>query len=689
MLARPVTLERRAGFWLFGGGENSSRGGEFFTWGLDTVCPTLPHSLKELYESAHEMLTSRSVWENKQRIFYQMRHDGIRRQKKPFQTAADSHYPEIDMAIRKAKPFWMGQVVAGDRLAVFTSLKQGDLALAQEAAADYFDFVLTQKSLFLRKLRVAIDEMLLRGRGILKITVNPLDDYALVVEAINPLYILMPQMADDFTDADEWVHVKHMTVAAYERLDARYDKSPATMAKIKGSENFENFSTLTQDKRTREGITHTSKPDNIIIWEHWRKTGGGWTINTYSPHAPETPLRKPYGCPYKFAGKPSCPFISLPMEVKDEGWYSTRGLGELLAPVEQYLTKLWNEKADAMTFSNRPLYTGDKEIANASNYRWAPGEYIPGNIRGVQQSPPPFSYDQEIMFARSIGEQMSQAPDFGITQPGIQGDSGKARTATENQRIAALTQAGSNDNAIIFRERLTDIYKHIWGLMLQFHPKDLTYFASGELGTLPEQALHDAYLIAPDGSPDGWNRVARFQKAVSKMQIFAGNPNVNMEVLTRDALAADDARSAQKAFIPTNAKGASESEDEAIEIGALQDGFPMSVKPGEDHAARIKVLVGWLMKQAQAGVPVDPTAQQRIQQHLALHWQYLQKTQPQAAKALAQQIAMMEQGQMPANVSPMPQAGGPAGAPPPPPAPMPQDGAANPMPMMSGNVSQI
>ena len=619
--------------------------------------------MKELFDSAHGILTGRSVWENKQRLFYQMRHDGIRRSKKPFPGAADGHYPQIDMAIRKAKPFWMGQVTSGDKLAVFTSLKPNDLGTAQDAAADYFDFVLTQKTKFLRKLRVAVDEMLLRGRGVLKVTVNPLEDYSIQVEAINPLFILMPQMADDFTDADEFVHVKHMTVAAYKRLDARYDTTPETVAKIRGSENFENFSQLTEEKRTREGITHTTNPDNIILWEHWVKTVGGWTIHTYSPHAPEVALRKAHGCPYKFDGKPSCPFFSFPMEVKDEGWYAPRGLAELLAPVEQYLTKLWNEKADAMTFANRPLYTGEKEILNAANYRWAPGEYIPGNIRGVQQGQPPFSFDQEIMFARSIGEMQAQTPDFGITQPGQSDTGGKARTATENQRIAALTQAGTNDNAVVFREKLAEVYRHIWGLMLQYKPKDFTYYAAGELGQLPEQALHAAYLITPDGSPDGWNRAMRFQKAAALLQMFAGNPNVNMEVLTRNALAADDARLAQAAFIPSNLKGSIEAEDEAMEIAILKEGFPAVVTPNEDHATRIKILMGWLMKQQQIGAPVDPIAKQRIQEHLAAHAQYLQQTNPQAFKQLTTTVGAQGTPQATAqpagNVAPMPTGGVP------------------------------
>ena len=69
-------------------------------------------------------------------MFYLMRHDGIRRAKKPFSTAADGHYPQVDMAIRKAKPFWMGQVTSGDKLAVFTSLKAAWPALEQQVRAD-------------------------------------------------------------------------------------------------------------------------------------------------------------------------------------------------------------------------------------------------------------------------------------------------------------------------------------------------------------------------------------------------------------------------------------------------------------------------------------------------------------------------------------------------------------------------
>jgi hypothetical protein len=618
-----------------------------------------------LFDTAHNILISRLVWENKQRLYYQMRHDGLRRRQKPFPTAADMHYPEIDMAIRRLKPFWMGQVQSGDRLAQFVSM-QDQLQAYTDAAADFFHFHLTNKTQFLRKLRVAVDTMLLRGRGVLKITVDPFDNYAIVFESVDPLFILMPDAAMDFEDADEFVHVRQMTVPQYQR-DRRYSQDKATLACIIGSANFENYATLVQDKQIREGITHNRNPNSILIWEHYGKTMGGWTVETYSPQNPDVEIRKPFGVPYKIGKKASLPFFSFTMEVKDEGWYSPRGLGELLAPAEQYLTKLWNEKADSMTFGNRPVFTAEGEIQNAGNIRWQPGEFIPRNVKAVQMYPPAFSFDQEIMFARAIGEEQSQSPDFGITQPGGSNDSGKPRTATENQRISALQQAGTNDNGSFFREDLAKAFRHTWGLICQFKDRDLSYWAQDKIGTLPPQSLHDKYLIAPDGSPDGWNRMARFQKSAARLQLWKGDPNCDQDKLKRDVMAADDAQFAQKAFIPSNMKSASEAEDEAMEITILQEGFPAAVMAGEDHMTRILVDVGWLQKQGAAGAPINPIAKLRVMQHMAQHFQFLQQQQPEVAKQLKQKIAQMEQAAPGANAAPAA-----------PGAPMPMTGTENP-----------
>lgn len=619
--------------------------------------------MKELADSASRILTERLVWENKQRLYYRMRHDGLPRLNKPFQTAADSHYPEIDLAIRKLKPFWMGQITAGDRLCVFTSMKE-QVETITEAAADYLHFTLCNRTEFLRKMRVLIDTMMLTGRGIMKAVVDPTDGYALKFESINPLFILMPQEANTFEDADEFVHVRQFTVEAYKRLDDRYCKDAETISKIRGSKDWQSLGIYNQDVRLQEGISFTRQQNQIILFEHYTKTASGWTVNTYCPMSPDTPVRKAYTMPYKVNGKPSLPFFSFQMEVKNEGWYSPRGLGELLAAVEQYMTKLWNEKADAMTFANRPLYTGEKEIVNSANYRWQPGEYIPGNIRGVQQGPFPFDFDREIMFARGIGEQLAQAPDFGIVDTTGAATGGKARTATENNRIGALQAAGGNDNAQMFREDLSKLYRHVWGLICQFKEREFTFYAAQSVNTLPQEALHDSYIITPDGSPDGWNRMARFQKAIGAVQTFAGNPNVDAEVLTKEALNAYDARLAIKAFVPTNLKGASEYEDEAMIINSLlapgsgKPPFPATVAPSQDHVTRLKALIEWIHACGVIGTPVDPMARQRVHERIGAHLQILQKQNPAASKQVKEMLMQMEQAT--AQPIPMqPQPGGP------------------------------
>jgi len=300
------------------------------------------------------------------------------------------------------------------------------------------------------------------------------------------------------------------------------------------------------------------------------------------------------------------------------------------------------------------VLTSDQPIANTANIRWAAGEYIPGGVRGVEMPQPPFSFDQEMNFTRSTAEQVSMLPDFGITQPGMPGQGNEPRTATETNRIANLQHVGTESNGKIFRMDLAKVYRHVWGLMLQFKREKMVFFVSGELKTLPEEALHNAYLIAPDGAPDQWSKALRQQRADARLQKFANHPNVDQEGLVRDSLAADDPLVAQKLFVPGNVKASNEAEDEAMEIGILKEGFPAQVKPNEDHATRIHVLLGWLQKQSMTGAPVDPIARQRIQEHLAVHWKFLKKINPDGARQVEMQIAQSAAG---------PGAGGPAGGP--------------------------
>lgn len=603
--------------------------------------------MKSLFDTASEALALRGQWEQRQRLYSQMRVDGLRRRNKPWPTAADLHFPLIDLNIRKAKPFWEAQATSTERLASFVCLQEQQAAMTT-AAADFMDFELRQNTNFLRELNRSIDIMCVRGRGVIKPTVDPFDEYAIRFEAIDPIFIIMADQADDFEDADWFVHIVHLTLPRYKR-DRRYNQEESVIHSIRGNKDLDVAAGVLQDKEAREGVNYSRNPNQIILWEHYTRTMGGWTVNTYSPLKPDLQVRRPFGVPYKVRGKVSVPFFSFTMEVKDKGWYSPRGISELCAPFESYTCKLWNEKSDAMTLGNRPVLTSEQQIPNMANIRWNPGEIVPGNLRPVAMPAPAMSFDQELAFARSVSEQLTMLPDFGITVPGQDSTTGgKARTATENNRIANLQSVGTESQGRIFRGDLAKVYRHVWGLLLQFKRPSLAYYVGGELKTLPEQALHDAYLIQPDGNPSDWDKTQRLQRAMGRLQTFASSPNVDQDVLVRDALAADDPKLAQEAFIPAGLRQASEAEDEAEEIQILKDGFPAAVRPNEDHATRIHILISWLQKQHAIGAPLDPLAKKRISEHLAVHFMYLQKLDPKAAMQLRQQIAQLEGPQGPA-----------------------------------------
>jgi hypothetical protein len=626
----------------------------------------------ELNGKVLSALSARKGWEEKQRVWYRMRHEGLGRRKPPFPGAADLHFPLIDGAIDKIKPFYYNQIFQGERIAEFTAL-EADLAAQRESAADFFNWEVREETNFETEILTAIDEMLLRGRGVLKVFWDPFKE-RLCFSAIDPVYFVVPPGVDNLEeDADFFTHIRRYTVPQYERDPRFIDHSEATLQRIRGSADVP---AALHDKYAREGLTYSTNDDEIIIHETYEKTRGGWTIHTYSPQAPSLPLRPSFGVTYRMKGRHFVPFISFQMEIKDKGWYAPRGLAERLAPFEAMLCKLLNEKADAMTYLNSPLFESDEVLApNLQNFRLRPGEILPKGVRRAQSPQIPDSFDREIQQQRMIAEQYIQMPDAGLAPDATQTLTGGNHrvTATQINYQSSLASTGIDLRARIFRRALAGAYRRSWCILVQHRKDELAFFSATERKLLPPQALAESYLVEPSGSPDSWNKAQRIQRAVTRKQMFQGDPTVNQEELTKDVLAADDPRLIQRLFQPAGAGQQNEAQDEAIDVLLLQSGWPAQVAPNEDHAVRIQVLLGFLQKMNHTGAPVDPVALQRIHQHVAQHLQILQQQNPKAAKevmALIQQ-AEAQPGSAATDEAPPVQPGAEQNSDPSPPAPNP------------------
>ncbi len=627
----------------------------------------------DLFRNGFNILKDREIWEERQRKWYLMRHEGIRRRNKPFPSAADLHLKLIDEKVNQKKAFTMATVLGQPRLASFVSMRSQPQPVT-ESATDFFSFELKERTNFYRVLLTAVDTMWLRGRGIIRAFVDPYDDYRIIHENIDPLYLLMPDDVNDFEDSYEWVHVRQMNVQQFKNnrrycTDYRNDDGEldsATCKKLCGgadavarltTQRGRDFEMIQLDKELREGYTHSGSSDTIIIWEHYKRTMGGVWVYYYCPVALDVKIRPAHGIPYKVKGRVSPGFFSFVAEVKDEGWYAPRGIAEKIADNEIYGCKAWNAKADAMTFLTTPQYISEVGVQNPANYRVAPGEVLPPGIKPAIFGAPPMSLDQEIAFTRMEADLSTQSIDLGAEHPN-NGRGHSKKTATQTRIDSGIAQIGQQLESHTFRDDLAKLYRHDWGLMLQFKRKEVTFFISDDLQELPEQAMHEEYAISAGGASDDWDKNARLQKAEQRYQLLLGKPNVDQDELVTELLGADDPRLIKKLVIPQKLKAQSEAADENTIINDLCPGpnrpsLPIPVLPGQDHFVRAQTCLQWMDAAGKMNTPMSMPEKQRLMDRLKQHVDMLKKINPEQYKQLEQMIMQMEhQAQQPRQLPP-------------------------------------
>ncbi len=606
---------------------------------------------KKLHEKLMGALQERSVWEERQALYYEMRHQGIPRRNKPFKGAADLHLPLADNAVEKLKPYYVNSIFGRQRLASFTALKQ-QLKAATSGAADYLDWQMRNRSNYELQVSYVIDLMLVSGPPVLKTWWDRKANRGkggLAYEAVDPMFFIVPPRGDEIDEMDYFCHVRQLTVAKFE-MDGRYTANRDLMARIRGGDKqVEQWKS--EEKASREGITHSTDEDEIVLFEAYERVKEGWRVRTYSPSAPDEPVRPDFILSYRLEGEPMQPFTRWRMEITEKGFYAPRSIVEKVAPYETYGTKLWNNKADWMEYAMKPLFTRDAQapLTNTANITLRPGEILPPGVTPATMPEPPFALDNEMSMTRQLAEERSGTPDFGVTDESNKQGSDN-RTAAEVNLVGSFASQGIQLKARITALSEGVTYRKSWALIVQFGGKDLTYYQSDEMKVLPQQALHDSYLIAPDGVPDQWNQQQRMSRAVARFQMHKGNPNVNQEELTKSVLEADDPRLVKRLFVSTGNKAANESEDEAIEITSLLlEGYPAAVNVGEDHVTRLRILFGKMQQLSLMPMPAtqEEFARQqigikRMQEHIMQHLQMLQQENPAMAKQFVQSIQQLD-----------------------------------------------
>ncbi len=592
---------------------------------------------QELYAAICDDLKGRSEWVSRQTTWYEMRHQGLRRKNKPWPGAADMHYPMADSTIEKLKPVYASTVYATETLATFIAESKETEPLATETS-QWFDWQLKQNSNFERQNLINIDYMLMSGIGVMKVYAKK--DGKVCFDTIDPIYVVVPVHTDELQEADRITHVMHFSKEQYKR-DGRFDKKDQkTIDRIcgKGQDQTDGGSSEKESERERrEGLTFGHE-DQVVVWEVWEHKEDGWTVHTFSPLAPDISLRKSFKNPYKH-GK--APFVRFDAELKAKGHYDARGIPERLGSFEASLSKTWNEKLDRMTFASRPLFYTEREIPNASNLRFQPGQILPFALQAVSIPAHTEEFAEEMVHTRMVAEYNIGMPDFGLGQKSM---SNTPRTAKEIGEITNISTQGTDLRSRIHRKSLGELYVLAWKTLLQYN-KDTQFFFENKARQLPPEAIQDAYSIVPNGSADDWNKQARLQRAMARFSMFNGNPVVDQFELAKSVLELDDPKIVRPLLPDPAKKQQDQIARQATEVPTLLTGFPLVPGQDDDDALHFQGCVQFLQKQQAMGVQMGPDAVGAIQAHMQMHMQRLEQSNPRLAQQLKEAVQVMaEQG---------------------------------------------
>lgn len=603
---------------------------------------------RKLFDAICEAVKDRAQWADRQAVWYQMRRDGLRRRHKPFPGAADMHFPLIDTVIEKFKPFYINQLFATERLADFVG-KDPQAGNDMTACGWWFDYKLKQQSNLEREIPFVFDTMLQNGRGICKVTWDA-EKKQVRFDAIEPVYLIVPADSEELQTADFIVHVQHFSPWKYQHGPGHENRrqDAAFVARIKGSHVENEARKLEDAKKCREGITHSANPDQIILWEVYSRQKDGWRLHTISPACPGEDVRPAMTIPYKHG---LAPFVEFTMEETDKSYYSPRGVAEKLAAEESSLCKMWNEKHDAMTYYNRPLFYAERDLPNTGNIRMRPGDILPFAIKPVPRGEPPMSWDQEMINTRMIAEQRIAVPDFGTGQII---NTSERKTAREVDAMQATMSNVVDMRARLARRQLGALYRQAWEILIQYD-EDLEYLSEGRTRKLEKKNREQVLSLKPNGSSESWNPDGRLKKAIARKGLLGQSPFVNQAELDKSILELDEPGLVQRLFRDPGIAEQDQVGRIMRAIPALELGLSVEPLPDDDDAVHASFLLEYMARNAQANKPASPDAIRSLQQRLAAHMQRLGQTNPKAAKELqakGKQILQVIQGGQQAQQTP-------------------------------------
>ncbi|HLA49799.1 MAG TPA: hypothetical protein VJ000_01255 [Thermodesulfovibrionia bacterium] len=297
------------------------------------------------------------------------------------------------------------------------------------------------------------------------------------------------------------------------------------------------------------------------------------------------------------------PYVRVPFEVLDDGFYSSRGTVEIEDPIATALNVQHNQKINRQTLATTPTLIYAPGNFNPSNMKFIPGQAVPvaspvsQNAHYLTHPNVDGSFMNEEAILKGWDEEYIASQDFGITSPSSISGAQRARSATEISQVSQNRLSVRSLDIQIWKAAWQEIFKRLWFLWMQYGPEKVFAYVNSEGKSV--EIYKDNYKgnwkFSPNGKFGVSDPLIEAQKAARRFEVLKGDPMINQYELYREMLMLDDPRR-QKRLLKTKEQLAQEQQAaQQAEMAKLQmsmQGAKMPQEKGTPSAARPQQITG-------------------------------------------------------------------------------------------------
>lgn len=231
------------------------------------------------------------------------------------------------------------------------------------------------------------------------------------------------------------------------------------------------------------------------------------------------------------------PIIQIRREHADRGVYTSRGIPEILRPLDEEITTQHRAKLNAMSIANAPTFKG--RIGSGLNARvvqWRPGQIIwlqrMDDFDQVRVDSKDVSYIQEEQQLVGWVERLAAIYDSSLTE---QRQLTRPRTAGEINAITGLQEQAIGSDLLLWHRGWARVFRWLHALDVQFGP-DEVWVRTTEDERPVRQTRHEiqgAFEFQP--SPAAlMSPVLRLQKAQAMLQVLTQAAQTKISLASED-----------------------------------------------------------------------------------------------------------------------------------------------------------